>query len=563
MDFEKPWDEFYKGIDVNINYPDSSLFGAVCEAMEKNPKATALVYMGRKITYSQLVEESLRFADLFRRLSVKPGEMVAVCLPNIPEAVYCLYGLSAIGAVSSFLHPLSAPMELDYYITELKARYVVTLDSLIKNFSASTLNSDVKFLIVSPEQSLSKCKKLLYRLSNKKISVPNRENIIHTKKLLSGCDTEEIVPVQTDKDSVAVVLFSGGTTGVPKGVMISNFSLNAMALQTARMSAVEVSGKSMLAAMPMFHGFGLAVCIHTTLISGGSCLLVPRFTPREYAKLIIRHKPNFIAGVPTLFEALLNCEELKKADLSCLLGVFSGGDTLPVDLKQRFDEFLKTHGAKVRIREGYGATECVTASCLTPVAKEKIGSIGIPFPDVLYKICKVGTTEQLPYGEQGEICISGPTLMMGYLSHEEETAKVLKTHEDGRIWLHTGDLGYIDREGFVYFRQRIKRIIVVSGYNVYPSQIERIFEAHESIKKCCVVAKRDAYKMHRVKLYAVPNDGFIGDDALRRQITEYAKGCIARYAIPKEIEFLESLPMTKYGKVDFLKLQNDANKETE
>ena len=209
---------------------------------------------------------------------------------------------------------------------------------------------------------------------------------------------------------------------------------------------------------------------------------------RTYAALLKKHKPNFIAGVPTLFEALLRLDGLEKLDLSCLKGMFSGGDSLSVELKKRVDQFLKEHNATIEVREGYGTTECVTASCLTPYNMSKEGSIGIPFPDTYYKIVKVGTEDEAPYGEEGEICLSGPTVMLEYVGHPEETANTLRRHIDGLTWVHTGDLGVMDEDGFIYFRQRIKRMIITSGYNVYPSQLENILDANEFVHLSCVIA---------------------------------------------------------------------------
>lgn len=559
MELKAPWRKFYKGIPESLSYPEGSISDAVFENAREYPKAHALYYMGKRISYEELYEKTLDFQCVFESLGVKKGDVVAVCLPNIPEAVYCLYALNRMGAVSAFLHPLSAPAELDYYLQELSAKLVVTLDSLLEKFGEKARSKGRCFLLTSPSLSMPAYMKIGYRLTEKKkAKVEYGEKIKSLSELLKAPRKATVEAVKMNKDDTAVILFSGGTTGVPKGVMLSNLGLNAMGMQTAVMSGTDVRGTSMLAAMPMFHGFGLAVCIHTIMISGGCSILVPRFTAKEYAKLIKKRKPNFIAGVPTIYEAICDSNYLDRVELSFLMGVFSGGDTLSPNLKERFDEFLKAHGAKVRIREGYGATECVTASCLTPINDERRGSIGIPFPDVFYKICKVDTTDEVPYGEVGEICITGPAIMKGYLNDREETEKVLKKHEDGNVWLHTGDLGLMDTDGFVYFKQRIKRMIITSGYNVYPSRIEDIANSFEGIEKSCAVGVEDTYKMQRVKLYAVLKKGVEDTPRLREELNNYLKNNIAKYALPKEIEFIKELPKTKYGKVDFNKLQENA-----
>ena len=273
----------------------------------------------------------------------------------------------------------------------------------------------------------------------------------------------------------------------------------------------------MLAIMPMFHGFGLGVSIHSMLVNGGRCILVPRFTPKTYAELLKKHKPNFIAGVPTLYEALLRLDNIDDLDLSCLKGMFSGGDSLSVELKKRIDRFLKEHNAPI----------------------------------------EVGTTEELPYGEEGEICLAGPTVMLEYCNHPEETAQTMRVHDDGRTYVHTGDLGVMDGDGFIYFRQRIKRMIVTSGYNVYPSRMENIFDAHEAVHMSCVIGVPDPYKIQKIKAFVVLKPGFEAGEAMKKQLLEYCSKHVAKYAMPYDIEFRQDLPKTLVGKVAYRVLEQE------
>ena len=362
-------------------------------------------------------------------------------------------------------------------------------------------------------------------------------------------------------DECAAILYSGGTTGTTKGIMLSNLNFNALGLQTIGASGFKsVAGMKMLSIMPVFHGFGLGVGIHTALIGGACCILVPQFSVTTYADILVKQKPELIPGVPTLFEALLRAESLKDADLSFLKGIFSGGDSLSPELKKKVDAFLKEHGCTEQIREGYGTTECVTASCLTPRDYARSGSIGVPFPDTYYKIVKPGTTdEELPANSEGEICVSGPTVMLGYMDNPEETASTLRRHYDGRIWLHTGDLGHMDQDGFIYFRQRMKRMIITSGYNVYPSQLENIIDGHEKVLLSCVIGVKDPYRVQRVKAYVVPMPGIEPTEELKQELLDYCKDHIAKYAMPREIEFRTELPKTLVGKVAYRVLEEEAN----
>ena len=293
------------------------------------------------------------------------------------------------------------------------------------------------------------------------------------------------------------------------------------------------------------------------LANGGRCILIPRFTAKSYAKQIVKYHCNFIAGVPTLYEALLRLPSMENADLSSLKGVFSGGDSLSIELKKKFDKFLYDHKAVVQVREGYGTTETVTACCLTPTHIYKEGSIGLPFPDTYIKIVKPGTDEELPYGQEGEILLAGPTVMQGYMNQPEETAQTLRRHDDGLTWVYTGDLGTMDEQGFIYFRGRAKRMIISSGYNVYPGQIENILDANENVQMSCVIGVPDAYKMQKVKAFVMLKPGVPTTDETRQELLAYCRKHVAKYAMPYDIEFREELPKTLVGKVAYRVLEEE------
>ncbi len=558
-----PWLQYYGDIPFNLEYPEHSMYDAVEEISKKYPDYTALAFMGRHISYSSLVKSIDATARAFKAYGICEGDRVTLCMPNIPQTVYCLYALNKIGAVASMIHPLSAVGEIEFYLKEVESCCVVTVDQFYDKFTEVRKNISVKKLVIaSVSDELGAVKAFAYRnLTERKFTKPQYgedtkkwKEFINTGKLYAG-------KVKVDKkgEDAAVILFSGGTTGVTKGILLSNYNFNALAIQTAVMCNAEVCGKRMLAAMPMFHGFGLGVCVHTMLVVGGCSILVPKFNVKSYSELIKKEKPNYIAGVPTLYEAIIRSDYLDGADLSHLMGVFSGGDSLSIELKKKFDEFLKNHNASIRVREGYGTTECVTACCLTPYHIEKEGSIGLPYPDTYFKICKPGTTEEVPYGTDGEICLCGPTVMMEYINHPKETADTLQKHDDGEVWLHTGDLGYMDDEGFVYFKQRIKRMIITSGYNVYPSQLENIIDAHDAVVMSCVIGVKDEYKMQKIKAYVVLKEGHKPDEETKQSILEHCKKHIAKYAMPYDIEFRESLPKTLVGKVAYTVLEKEAN----
>ena len=563
---DAPWLSSYGDRKFNLEYPTCSISDKVLQTADECQDLTALSYMDRKISYKLLKSKILETAKAFVALGVKPGDKVTVCMPNVPQAVYSLYALNYIGAIASMIHPLSAEGEIVFYLNTAKSRFCITLDMFEKKFRNILDQTSVEKLIIGGvDDELAFVKKCIYGAFLKKKehkAVKTGGKYIRWADFLKAGKNTTITPAHKTADDVAVILFSGGTTGVTKGILLSNLNFNALAYQTAEMANYPVRGSKMLAAMPVFHGFGLGVCIHTMMVVGGVSILVPQFNVKSYAELIIKNRPNFIAGVPTLFEALTRNPYLDGIDLSCLKGVFSGGDSLSIELKKKFDKFLADHNCSVRVREGYGTTECVTASCLTPFNKEKEGSIGVPYPDTYYMICKPGTNDPVPFGEHGEICLRGPSVMQGYLDMPEETAQTLRVHEDGYTWLHTGDLGFMDEEGFIYFKQRIKRMIITSGYNVYPSQLENIIDGHEMVKMSCVIGVKDDYKMQKIKAFVVLEDGIEESDAVKESIMEHCRKNIAKYALPYAIEFRKELPKTLVGKVAYTVLEKEeAEKE--
>ncbi len=559
--------EHYGDVQFHLEYPTTTLAGQILKSAAENPDKIAISYMGKNIKYSELASRIQTTAKAFIALGVKPDEMVTICLPNCPQAVYAMYALNLIGAISSMIHPLSSEGEIVQYLDQVSSRFAITLDLFKYKFDEVVKKHPLeKLIIASAADELNPVVRVgvgaFMTIKKKRVHLDKSDSkIISWPDFTRLADTVgEYKKSEKTAYETAVILFSGGTTGTTKGIMLSSYNFNALAYQTIEMAHdVDYSMLKVLAAMPIFHGFGLGICIHTFLALGGTSILVPRFNVKSYAGLIKKKKPNYIAGVPTLYEALTRTNYLDGVDLSFLKGVFSGGDTLPTELKKRFDKYLDDHGSKVHVREGYGTTECVTASCLTPYCEEREGSIGLPFPDTYYKICKPGTTEEVPYGEEGEICLTGPTLMLGYLNNPKETADTLRRHEDGETWLHTGDLGVMDKDGFIYFRQRLKRMIITSGYNVYPSQLENIIDAHPAVQMSCVIGVKDSYKMHKIKAFVVLKDGYVASEDIRQQIYSYCKKNIAKYAMPYEIEFRDSLPKTLVGKIAYTVLE----KETE
>ncbi len=557
-----PWLNFYGAMPHHIDYPRLTIYQMIRKTAETYPDQIAYEFMNRKTTYREFMNRIDRAARALYALGIRKGDRVTICMPNTPQALDCFYALNRLGAVSNMIHPLSAKEEITFYLNISKSKAILTLDRFYGKVFSAGEKAEIKplVLIAKLQDELGLALKLGFQLTEarKFPKLPKDDTyVLWTDALRKPAESiPEDDGVYTD---CASILYSGGTTGTTKGICLSSYNFNALALQTIAASGYDsISNCSMLSVMPVFHGFGLGIGIHTALVGGARCILVPNFNIKVYAELLKKKKPNFIPGVPTLFEALLRTRDLENLDMSFLMGVFSGGDSLSVELKHKVDRFLKEHHAKVQIREGYGTTECVTASCLTPIDYARDGSIGVPFPDTYYKIVKPGTGEEVEAGVEGEICLSGPTVMMGYLDNPEETAQTLRRHTDGRIWLHTGDLGLMDKDGFVYFKQRIKRMIITSGYNVYPSQLENIIDGHEKVLLSCVIGVKDPYKMQKVKAFVVLRPEYAPSEAIRQELMAYCRERIAKYAMPYEIEFREDLPKTLVGKVAYRVLEEEA-----
>ena len=567
---QAPWLKFYGDMPAHLDYPEKTIYQIVRQTARSYPNNIAYEFMNKQTTYSQFMERIDRTAKALTALGIGKGDRVTICMPNCPQALDTFYAINRIGAVSNMIHPLSAPSEIAFYLNFSHSKAILTLDQFYGKLVEieDQLEQPVIRIIARIKDELPLPLNVLYPLSKAARKVPKLPKdgnyVLWHDFLRGGEKIKELPPDEMSYLEGASILYSGGTTGTTKGILLSSANFNATALQTIAASGCgTIVGKKMLSVMPVFHGFGLGIGIHTALVGGGTCILVPQFSVKTYAQLLMKKQPNFIPGVPTLFEALLRTDLLENADLSFLDGMFSGGDSLSVELKKKVDEFLKAHNAKIQIREGYGTTECVTASCLTPKDYARSGSIGIPFPDTYYKIVKPGTTEEVEPNIEGEICISGPSVMMCYIDNPEETAQTLRRHADGRIWCHTGDLGTMDPDGFIYFRQRIKRMIITSGYNVYPSQLENIIDGHEKVLLSCVVGVKDKYKMQKVKAYVVLRPGVEPTDEVREELMAHCRKHIAKYAMPYEIEFREDLPKTLVGKVAYRVLEEEANAKVE
>lgn len=497
---------------------------------------------------------------------VKKGDRVVICLPNMPQCVAAVYAVNKIGAVASMLHPLSVKSEADYTINLVGAKFAFCFDVSEKAF---TQNPDVTVVKCRTAQYFPKSPygviaNMLYKKKIKGKTAP-AENV---KKLIDWADflkegeayiKESGVPeTATDSLATAAIMMTGGTTGNPKGVMLTSEAINNLSYQLVDVVEQVMNMKvnqdtdGMLSALPVFHGFGFALCMHVSMCVGMAQALFPAFDAKMCSDAIKKYHLNYIFGVPDFFEKVYKAGYLKGIDMSSMKLIGSGGDVVPYSLTEKMDRLLKENGAKVHFVTGYGLTECVTVCTFTDPRREAPqGCIGVPCYNIEAMTVKPGTTEKCE-GEDGELCIYSPTLMQGYWNDPEETSKMLVEHEDGRVWLHTGDMCFIDERGDIYYRQRLKRVYKISGYLVYPSFIEETYRAMAEIYDCCVIGKEDGGKT-MLKLFVVKNKKFNNDDeaALIEKIKQFGEQNLSKWSIPREVVFIDALPRTKVGKVDF------------
>ena len=559
-----PWDKYYPKDKRKVKIPEGSLYEYVYNCSSDKLDNDAINYFGTKMNYKELFDQIDLCARALTSQGVRCGDVVSICMANTPEAVISFYAVSKIGAIANMIHPLSSEEEIKQSVNSTNSIMMIAINLTYKNITNIISDTSIyKVVIVSPKDSMPALTSLGYfLLEDRKIKLPkNSEKFVKWKDFIEkGINYDQDVLVHRDKSDPAVILHSGGTTGTPKNIVLSNGNINVVPEQ-AKISLYDTDETDkMLCILPMFHCFGLVETIHFPMASGEEMILVPKFDAKRFDKLLNKYNPTIIPGVPTLFEALIKNKHMENIDLSNVKYVVSGGDTLNEERSKAVNKFLKEHLCKHEIVQGYGLTE-TSGGCIFPTRGADLpGASGIPLPGNIIKIIDINTREEVKPYEKGEILISGPSVMMGYLDNEKETNEILEKDKKGRVWVHTGDMGYVNEDGILFFVQRIKRLIIVSGYNVFPSHIEEVLNKHEYILNSCVIGIPHPYKVQVPKAYIVLKDGLKENAKIRSEIKEYCEKNLSKYMIPKEFVFRQSLPKTMIGKVDFKELEKETAK---
>ena len=551
------WHYHHKKLPKNVKYFEGSLYDAVYESTLKYPYNTAIEYENNQITYKQLIKKINKVAKALKALGVNKGDKVTICMPNTPEEVTMFYAINEIGAVANMIHPLSSEKDIEYYLNKSNSKVMLCIDIAYKKVNNIIDNTSLeKVIVTSATKSMERITAFLYwLLKGRKINIKENEKIILWDHFIAKANLYNEDPYeQVASNDPAVILYSGGTTGKPKGVVISNYSFNVQALQSkyTEPEALEPEN-AFLTFLPNFHAFGIGICTHTPLYNGMRAILIPQFNAKKFKKYLRKYKFNVLCGVPTLYDAVSKMK-FRKNELSTLKLVVCGGDAMSIDLKKRVNAFLKEYGCKTELKIGYGLTESSGVVSLSPDGiLDESDVIGYPFPKTEFKIIDINTKKETPLEEDGELIISGPNIMLEYLDEPEETKNTL-FQMDGKTWLHTGDIACVDKRGLFHYKSRLKRMIITSGYNVYPSHVEEILTNHEAILKCAVIGIKNESKGETVKAFIVLREGY-NNLLTKSSIQKYMKENLAKFEIPREIRYIDDLPTTLVGKIAYKELE--------
>lgn len=557
----KPWLKYYDQKFIDQTLPALSAFEYVCQRSKNHLNDTALEYYGRKFTYADLIVNVKKTAAALRGAGVKKGDIITVVSIMTPEIIALFYAADMMGATLNLVDPRYSVEGIREYIEEVDSHLLVCLNVVYERCRQAAKRTNVeKVIVLSPADSLPPVMAVGYKLTtpdkNKYAS-----NVIRWKQFIKGGEGQSTAAEPYDPDHACVVVHTGGTTGSPKGVMLTDDCFNGIALQFQAYPKLFHRGQKLMNVMPPFIAYGFACGIHLPLVLGFTVIIIPNLDPAKLGSLVLKHKPEHMFGVPTHYQQLAADPKLRDKDLSFIINYAAGGDSLSRGAEQTVNDFLAAHGARYPIAKGYGMTEVSSAATVAAGLDNKPGSVGIPMVNTVVAAFEPGTDQELPIGQRGELCISGPCLMKGYYNKPEETAILLRRHPDGRVWAHTGDMGYLDEDGFVYLDSRIKRMIIRhDGFKVFPSMIENVVSRHPAVHQCSVVgcADKDHTQGRLPFVYIVLKADITAKK--KQVIRELERMCaeeLPEYVQPVAYKFISSMPMTPVGKVDYRQLEAD------
>ena len=558
----KPWLKYYDKDAITEEVPKCTLYDYLFQNNKDQPDDIALNYFDTNITFSRLFENIRKTAMAYLALGVKAGDIVTICSVTTPEIVYSFYALDLIGAIPNMIDPRTSPEGIREYIQEAKSKYVCVLSQAYPKIREAVTGTEVaRIVVLSAADSLNHVKRAVFHLANKDKN-EYAPNCLKWEQFIDNGTDMILEPAPYSKEHCGTIVHTGGTTGSPKGVMLSDDAFNALAFQYGKSNISFKRQQKFLNVMPPFIAYGFACGIHMPLSLGVTCVIIPNLDPKKLSSLILKYKPAHMCGVPVHYQVLANDKRMKHADISFLLNTGSGGDAITLGAEKEVNRFLKDHGSRYELAKGYGMTELCSTSCTCMSDVNKPGSVGIPLVKNTISAFEPGTDKELNIGEKGEICITGPTVMLGYYGKPEETSNVLRKHSDGMTWVHTGDVGCIDEDGFVFIDARIKRIIIRhDGFKVFPSMIENVISTHPAVQTCSVVATRDKAQPQGYLPYVHIVLKETVEEKQKNVLDEIIGLCrekLPEYAQPVRYKFCKSLYYTPVGKVDYRRLEMES-----
>ena len=555
---DKPWLKYYSQEAKKRKLPKCLIYEYMKERNKNNMAGIAIEYLGRRITYKELFDNLEQTAKAFAELGVKSEDIVVVITITTPETVYMLYALNLLGAVPNMVDPRTSIEGIKEYINEVNARFVVALELAYPKVEKAIEGTPVdKIVVVSPADSLTGIKKVIYQATNR---APKMSEVCVRWNRFIQNGKKSIVDYKSYKENkCCVIVHTGGTTGFPKGVMLSDDNLNAAVQQALDSPILMRKQDKFLNILPPFVAYGMVLGIHTAISAGWHSIIIPKFSVDEFDKLLIKHRPAGIMGIPTYFEKLMESSLLSKADLSFLKVVLVGGDKTSAEFENKVNSFFATHGCEIHLSKGYSMTEASSTATVSFENANKIGTNGIPLSKTVISAFDSETFAELTYGFEGELCIKTPTMMMGYYGKPNETEGILKMHADGQCWIHTGEIGFVDEDGFVNVCGRVKRLIIrYDGFKVFPTHIENVVLQYDFVENCCVVGREDKQHMQG-KLpvaFVVCSQKYKGNkEYLASEIMTLCSEQLPEYAQPVDVQFVEKLPLTPIGKIDYRTLE--------
>ena len=556
---DKPWLKYYSDKAINASLFEGTVFDYLWESNKDYPDNVAINYYGRKITFRELFEHIDETAASFSALGVRSGDIVVISSVTTPETIYIFYALNKIGAISNMVDPRTSIDGIHEYIEETESRILVTINVAYPKIIKATHNTKVnKIIVTSPADSLKGVIKQLYRLKNRAPEL--QPNSITWDSFINQGEGHVWEPTKYTKEQCCVIVHTGGTTGSPKGVMLSNDNLNALVQQSILTDIDMRRVHNWMDIMPPFIAYGVGMGICLPLVIGMETILIPSFDPKQFDKLLVKHKPIHMVFVPSYWGTIIESKRLRNEDLSYIIAPTVGGDTMDVALEKSVNQFLKDHGCSYTVTKGYGMTEVCAGVTGTLDNLNELGSVGVPFVKTVISIFDPETGAELKYNQMGEICICGPNVMLGYYKNPEATKEIIRLHEDGNYWVHSGDIGYMNENGSLFIVDRMKKMIVrYDGFKVFPSLIEKTISSHSAIDNCCVVGCKDhehAQGKLPVAFIVLKQNCHNDPDIVICELKELCAKELPEYAQPVKYTIIPELPVTPIGKIDYRSLED-------